>query len=82
MANAVVLKNGHLRKLREARDLSLRELGALIGERHSTIAYWEETNKFPRSNIVIPLAKALNVSVEELLVPSEEVPQAKPSKKK
>jgi transcriptional regulator with XRE-family HTH domain len=42
-------------------------LGELIGECHSTIGYWESTGKLPRSEVLVPLARALGVSVEDLL---------------
>jgi len=62
-----VTKKSRLRVLREAAQLSQRELARLIDERQSNIQYWEETGKTPRSNVLIPMAKALGVTVEELL---------------
>ena len=56
-----------LRELRGAAGLSQRELAKEIGERQSNIQYWEETGKPPRSELLIPIAKALGVSLEELL---------------
>jgi len=56
-----------LRTLREAAGLSQYELAARIGERQSNVHYWETTGKLPRSNVLVPLAKALGVTVEELL---------------
>ena len=57
----------HLRKLREAAGLSLRELARQIGEEHSNVRYWETSGNLPRSNVLVPMAKALGVTVEELL---------------
>lgn len=56
-----------LRQLREAAGLSLRELAGQIGEEHSNIRYWEQSGNLPRSNVLVPMAKALGVTVEELL---------------
>ena len=60
-------KKSHLKQLRENAGLSIRELARRIGEDHSNVRYWETTGKFPRSNVLIPMAKALGVTVEELL---------------
>jgi transcriptional regulator with XRE-family HTH domain len=56
-----------LRALREAAGISLRELARQIGEDHSNVRFWETTGKIPRSDVLIPMAKALGVTVEELL---------------
>jgi len=56
-----------LRELRERAGLSLRELARQIGEDHSNVGYWERSGKIPRSDVLIPIAKALGVTVEELL---------------
>lgn len=56
-----------LKALREAAGLSQRELARQIGEDHSNIRYWETTGKIPRSDVLTPMAKALGVTVEELL---------------
>jgi transcriptional regulator with XRE-family HTH domain len=56
-----------LRVLREAAGLSVRELARQIGEQHTNILYWETSGNPPRSNVLVPMAKALGVTVEELL---------------
>jgi transcriptional regulator with XRE-family HTH domain len=56
-----------LKELREAAGLTMRELARQIGEDHSNIRYWETTGKIPRSDVLAPLARALGVTVEELL---------------
>ena len=56
-----------LRTLREAAELSVRELARQIGEQHTNVLYWETSGNLPRSNVLIPMAKALGVTVEELL---------------
>lgn len=56
-----------LRSLREARGISARELARQIGEDSSNVSFWERTGTLPRSNVLLPIAKALGVTVEELL---------------
>jgi transcriptional regulator with XRE-family HTH domain len=56
-----------LRTLREARGLSVRELARQIGEESSNVSFWERTGTLPRSNVLLPIAKALGVTVEGLL---------------
>ena len=56
-----------LRALREAAGLSLRELARLIDEHPSNVSFWERTGKTPKSEVLVPMAAALGVSVEELL---------------
>jgi transcriptional regulator with XRE-family HTH domain len=56
-----------LQQLRETAGLTMRELARQIGEDHSNVRYWETTGKIPRSDVLIPMAKALGVTVEELL---------------
>lgn len=56
-----------LKTLRNAANLSQRELAALIGETHTNVAYWETSGNLPRSDVLLPMAEALGVSVEELL---------------
>jgi len=56
-----------LKAFREAAGISQRELARQIGERQSNIQFWETTGKIPRSDVLAPLAKALGVTVEELL---------------
>ena len=60
-------KPGNLRALREKAGLTLRELARLIDEHPSNVSYWERTDSIPRSDVLLPIAKALGVSVEDLL---------------
>jgi transcriptional regulator with XRE-family HTH domain len=61
------LTASRLRQLRETAGLSQRELARQIGEDHSNVGFWERTGNLPRSNVLVPLAQALGVSVDELL---------------
>ena len=56
-----------LRELREAAGLSVRELARQIGEQHTNVLYWEQSGNLPRSNVLLPMAKALGVTVHDLL---------------
>ncbi|HSY54726.1 MAG TPA: helix-turn-helix transcriptional regulator [Opitutaceae bacterium] len=56
-----------LKTLRKAANLSQRELAALIDETHTNVAYWETSGNLPRSDVLLPMAKALGVTLEELL---------------
>jgi transcriptional regulator with XRE-family HTH domain len=60
-------KTSHLRKLRIAAGLSVRELARQIDQQPSNVSYWETTGKTPRSEVLVNMAKALGVSVEQLL---------------
>ena len=63
-------QGAHLAALRKAAHLSQAELGKLIGESQQNIAYWECADKPPRSDVLPKLAKALGVTVEQLLKPN------------
>ena len=53
--------------LRKAAGLSQAELARLIGEPQANIAFWERTEKPPRSDVLPKLADVLGVRIEELL---------------
>jgi transcriptional regulator with XRE-family HTH domain len=53
--------------LRKATGLSQAELARLVGEPQANIAFWERTDKPPRSDVLPKLADALGVRIEELL---------------
>lgn len=57
----------HLRKLRIAAGLSVRELARQIGQQPTNISFWERTGKTPRSEVLVDMAKVLGVSIEQLL---------------
>jgi transcriptional regulator with XRE-family HTH domain len=57
----------NLRRLREAAGLSQRELARIIGQDQSNVSFWERTGKTPKSEVLVPMAAALGVTVEELL---------------
>ena len=60
-------EKSRLRELRETAGLSGRELARQIGESSTNVSYWERSGQIPRSDVLAPMAKALGVTVEELL---------------
>lgn len=57
----------HLAALRVNAGLSQEDLAQRIGVLQQTIAFWEQTDKPPRSEILLKLADALDVSIQTLL---------------
>ena len=53
--------------LRKDKGLTQTELGAKIGISKRMVAYYEGQTVRPPANLLIPIAKALKVSVEKLL---------------
>lgn len=57
----------HLMTLRINAGWSQEDLAQRVGVPQQTIAFWEQTDKPPRSEILIKLAEALDVSIQTLL---------------
>ena len=57
----------HLRSLREQAGISLRELSRQIDVHPSNVSFWENNDKLPSSGVLLKMAHALGVQVEELL---------------
>jgi DNA-binding XRE family transcriptional regulator len=60
-------QGARLAELRQAAGLSQYELARIIGVAQPNIAFWEMSEKPPRSDLLPRMAKALGVSVEQLL---------------
>jgi transcriptional regulator with XRE-family HTH domain len=56
-----------LAQLRHTAGLTQHELAQLLDVPQSNIAFWERSEKPPRSDILPKMAKVLGVSVEDLL---------------
>ena len=56
-----------LKKIRLKAGLSLYELGKKLGTHPANLSYWETSGRPPKSDLLVPMAKILGVSVEELL---------------
>lgn len=63
----LVKTKSDLRRMRETAGLSVRELARQIEESHTNVSYWERSGQLPRSDKLAAIAKALGVTVEELL---------------
>ena len=50
-----------LKKLREERGLSQKQLGQQMFVNHSTIARWENASRLPDAAMILRLAKCLGV---------------------
>ncbi|MCI8332312.1 MAG: helix-turn-helix transcriptional regulator [Clostridiales bacterium] len=56
-----------IRKYREARKLSQKQLAELIGVSNSRVSNWEQGINRPDADIIAELCRALQVSPSELL---------------
>ena len=63
-----------LAELRKDAGLSQYELARYVGVPQANIAFWERSEKPPRSEVLPKMAQALGVSVEELLIVGDEEP--------
>ena len=61
-------QGAHLLALRQAAGLTQTALAKFIGVPQPTIAFWEWSEKPPRSDVLPKLAKALRVSLDALIV--------------
>ena len=57
----------NLKRLREERGLSQKQLGNQVFVNHSTIARWENGTRLPDAAMILRLSKCLNVEVGTLL---------------
>ena len=55
-----------IRRLRENKALTQNELAEVLGVSSKTVSKWETAKGLPDISLIEPLAKALNVSVNEL----------------
>ena len=65
-----------LRKLREARGLSQKQLGEQIFTTQSTVAHWENGSRMPDAEMILRIAKCLGVDAKvlyQLATQSEEI---------
>lgn len=53
--------------MRKASGLTQQQLGEKVGVSKRVIAYYEGETDYPPTHLIVPLAKALNVSTDELL---------------
>ena len=53
--------------LRKVRGITQVQLGKKIGVSHRVIAYYEGETDFPPTHLLVPMAKVLKVTTDELL---------------
>jgi len=79
-----IVQNTHfgsiLKSLRRQKGLTQKELGKIIGVSLRVISYYERESEFPNTRILIPLAKALQVSTDQLLGLQISTPQLAPER--
>ncbi len=56
-----------LRTLRKRAGMTMREVAERVGTNHQTVLYWEKVGKVGNAELIMPLAEALGVTVEEIL---------------
>ena len=72
----------YLYELRTKKGLSQSELAEILGVTNKAVSKWETGASYPSSKLIYPLAKALDVSVEELYrVMSESEKEKNPMRK-
>jgi len=52
---------------RKAKGLTQAELGEKVGVSYRVIAYYEGETQYPPARLIVPIAKALEISTDELL---------------
>jgi len=60
-------QGARLAAYRRAAGLSQKEFAELIDEPQQNISYWEQSDKPPRSDALLKMAKVLGVGVEQLI---------------
>lgn len=60
-----------IKKAREKRGLTQKQLSEMIMVNQSTVAMWETGKSVPRATNLLKLSNTLNCSVDELLRQSE-----------
>jgi transcriptional regulator with XRE-family HTH domain len=60
-------QGARLTSLRRDAGITQVELARLLGEPQTNIAYWEQSEKPPRSDVLPKMAQILGVSVEQIL---------------
>lgn len=61
-----------LKRERERKGLSLRDLGNLVGVDRSTVSYWEHGLKTPRERSKFKLVQIFGMRIDELLAEDKE----------
>lgn len=67
----------YITELRKKKKLSQTELGEKLGVSNKAVSKWENGAAYPSTDLILPLAKALGVSVEEILASISQSKQEK-----
>lgn len=57
----------HLTRLREQAGLTVRELARQLGTSHPNVLTWEKNGRVAKTEFLLPMARILGVTVEEIL---------------
>ena len=68
-------RGAKLLQLRLEAGISQTELADLINEPQQNVAYWERSEKPPRSDVLPKIAKALGINMEDILNAEAKVPK-------
>lgn len=60
-------QGAHLAALRRSAGMSQAELANAIGETQQNVAYWEQSSRPPRADVLPALSKALGVTIRALI---------------
>jgi transcriptional regulator with XRE-family HTH domain len=64
---AIINFGKRLAKLRKANGLTQQQLGDKVGVSKRVIAYYEGETKYPPAHLIVPIAKAFNITTDQLL---------------
>ncbi|MBQ3507346.1 MAG: helix-turn-helix transcriptional regulator [Clostridia bacterium] len=67
----------YITELRKKKKLSQAELGEKLGVSNKAVSKWENGAAYPSTDLILPLAEALGVSVEEILASISQSKQEK-----
>lgn len=70
-------QGSRLAALRRAAGLTQAELAQLVGETQQNIAYWEQSERPPRSDVLPKLARVLGVRSDHLLDDTADLPKTR-----
>lgn len=70
-------QGSRLAALRRAAGLTQTELAQLVGEPQQNIAFWEASEKPPRSDVLPKLARVLGVQIDHLLDGTADLPKTR-----
>ena len=65
-----------IKRMRERAGITQVELAGMLGVNQSSVCQWENGQTLPKTSLLVPLAKALGCTIDDLLTPvGEREPQ-------